>query len=100
MTQDERIQTRANEIAQEATATLTAIRELASEDVTDPYIDAPTLTRAVQSGILDAPQLKNNPFASGKIVTRVDSRGACIAIDSTSGDRFSESDRIASLKTL
>ena len=97
MTRDESIQTRVDELTKEATITLEAIRELAPKEVDDPFTDAPTLARAVQSGILDAPQLKNNSFAQGKIATRIDSRGACIAVEPISGDQINERDRIASL---
>ena len=82
----------------EATIMLEAVRELAPKKVRNPLADATTLARAVQSGILDAPQLKNNPFAPGKIVTQIDDRGACIAIDSISEYPMGESKRIASLR--
>jgi methylmalonyl-CoA mutase cobalamin-binding subunit len=98
MTQDSRIQTRKDELVTEAKIALDAIRALAPKKVRDPFADATTLARAVQSGILDAPQLKNNPFAPGKIVTQIDERGACIAIDAVSGYPMGESKRIASLK--
>jgi methylmalonyl-CoA mutase cobalamin-binding subunit len=97
MTQDDQIQNRMEELMQEATTTLEAIRELAPKGVADPLTDASNLTRAVQSGILDAPQLKQNPFAQGQIATRIDRRGACIAIEPTSGHPLSERDRIATL---
>jgi methylmalonyl-CoA mutase cobalamin-binding subunit len=97
MTQDDRIQARATELSREATTTLEAILELAPDDVADPWVDATTLTRAIQTGILDAPQLKNNPFGRGKIVARIDSRGACVAIEPTTGSPLSEHDRVATL---
>ncbi len=99
MTQDDRVQSRVAELTREAATTLEAIRELASEGVADPFADAATLTKAVQTGILDAPQLKNNPFGRGKIVTRIDPRGACIAVDPTTGSPLKEHDRIAGLST-
>jgi hypothetical protein len=74
MTQDERIQARMEELTQEAAITLEAIRNLAPKGVADPWVDATTLTRAIQTGILDAPQLKNNLFGRGKIQTRTDHR--------------------------
>jgi methylmalonyl-CoA mutase cobalamin-binding subunit len=95
MTQDNRVQTRVAELSREAAITLVAIRELAPAEVADPFVDAASLTRAVQTGILDAPQLKNNPFGRGRIVTRIDSSGACIAIEPTTGSPLSERDRIA-----
>jgi methylmalonyl-CoA mutase cobalamin-binding subunit len=97
MTQDERIQTRVDELTQEAAITLEAIRDLAPRGVADPWVDAATLTRAVQTGILDAPQLKNNLYGRGKIQTHTDHRGACIAIDHITRKPLNERDRIASL---
>jgi len=97
MTQDDRIQRRVAELTREAAATLEAIRELAPPGVADPLIDATTLALAVQTGILDAPQLRNNPFGRGQIVTRIDGRGACIAIEPSTGDPLSEGDRISTL---
>lgn len=97
MTQDDRVQTRAAELVQEAAVTLEAIRNLAPAGVADPFIDSTTLTRAVQTGILDAPQLKNNPFGRGKIVTSIDSSGASNAIEPTTGSTLNERDRIATL---
>jgi len=97
MTQDDRVQERAKELTREAAATLEAIRELATVGVADPLVDATTLARAVQTSILDAPQLKNNPCGRGQIVTRIDSRGACNAIEPTTGSPLSERDRITIL---
>ena len=38
---------------------------MAAPGVPDPLTDPATLARAVTLGILDAPQLRNNPFAHG-----------------------------------
>jgi len=97
MTPDDDIQKKVAELSQEATYTLKAIQKLAPTGVADPLVDAATLTRAVKTGILDAPQLKNNPFGRGQIVTRINHSGACIAIDPTTGSPLSESERIATL---
>jgi len=64
--------------------------------VPDPWSDAATLAKAVTAGILDAPQLKNNPFARGQIRTRTID-GKCVAVDSN-GHPMMESDRLASLR--
>ncbi len=95
MSMDETIQHRMSELTAEANVTLRAIQELADEDVSDPLSDASTLSKAVISGILDAPQLRNNPFAKGQIVTRnID--GACLVIDER-GKVLPEIKRIAAL---
>jgi hypothetical protein len=78
---DPRVQQRADELAAEAQITLDAIHRLGTTDVTDPFTDPATLARAVTTGILDAPHLRNNPFARGPVVTRIDRRGASVAVD-------------------
>jgi hypothetical protein len=80
MTADPRIQTRKTQLIAEATRTLDAIRSLAGPGVADPLTDPATLARAVTSGILDAPQLRNNPFARGQVRTQI-VNGACVAIE-------------------
>ena len=97
MTADPAIQERKEELICEAKVTLRAIRALAGSEVSDPFIDPHTLARAVTDGILDAPHLRNNPYARGQIVTRVDRRGACVAVDPATGRAQSEADRISHL---
>jgi hypothetical protein len=94
---DPAVQRRKEELIGEARATLGAIHRLAGPDVADPLTDPATLARAVTTGVLDAPHLRNNPFARGQIVTRVDPRGACVAVDPTTGEPLSEEERIATL---
>jgi hypothetical protein len=97
MTQDERIQERVEELTQEVKVTLQAICNLAPANAPDPLVDAQTLTRAVQTGILDAPQLQNNPYGCGQTNTRIDKRGACISIDPKTRKPIKEKDRIDTL---
>lgn len=92
MTADPAIRRRVSELVAEAKITLQAIASLAENDTADPFTDPGVLARAVQTGIMDAPQLRNNPFASGKIATRI-LDGACMAVDST-GQPISERDRL------
>lgn len=97
LTADPAVKRRCSELVREANVTLDAICALAGPDSSDPLQDPVVLSRAVESGILDAPQLGNNPYARGKIVTEFDDRGACLAIQPDSGQPVSEEDRIASL---
>jgi hypothetical protein len=92
MTADPRIQARCAELVAEAQVTLQAIRSLAGPGVIDPLTDPATLAKAVTSGILDAPQLKNNRFGRGKICTRI-LDGACVAVDA-SGQPITEEQRL------
>ncbi len=80
MTADPKVQNRKEELVAEAKITIKAIRDLAGEGVVDPWADAGVLARAVSLGILDAPQLKNNPFARGDVQTRI-VNGTCVAVD-------------------
>jgi len=95
MTGDPKVQSRVMALLDEARVTLSAIREIASNAVEDPFIDPRTLTRAVTSGILDAPHLQNNAFAYGRIRTRIID-GACVAVDEN-GEPISEGQRIGAL---
>ena len=95
LTCDPAIKTRVSTLMNEAQVTLDAIRGLAEDSAADPLIDPAILTRAVTSGILDAPHLKNNPFAKGKINTRIID-GACEVVNK-SGEAISESQRIGDL---
>ena len=73
------VQHRADELASEALLTLQAIRSIALPGTLNPFIDPVTLAKAVSLGILDAPQLRNNPFGRGQISTRI-VNGACVAV--------------------
>ena len=96
MTADPKIQARTGELVKESTVTLQAIRNLAGETVQDPWIDPNVLAKSVNLGILDAPQLKNNTYARGKIFTRI-IHGACVAVDAK-GNLISESERLSTIE--
>ena len=90
------IQARKSELVSDAQYTLEYVRTVAG-DVKDPFVDPQTLALVVTRGILDAPHLKNNPFARGDIFTRIDDRGACVAINPETGKALSESARLSQL---
>jgi methylmalonyl-CoA mutase cobalamin-binding subunit len=79
MTADPAIQARKRELIAQSRAMLEQICALAPASTPDPLADPATLARAVTGGILDAPQLKNNPFARGAVQTRI-VKGACVAL--------------------
>jgi methylmalonyl-CoA mutase cobalamin-binding subunit len=97
MAVDPDVQRRKEELVREAQGTLEVIRAMADPSVTDPLADAANLARTVTTGVLDAPHLCNNPFARGQIVTRIDGRGACVAVDPATGRAVSEEERIVKL---
>ena len=65
MTADPQVQERRQELVSEAQVTLGAICQLSPPGVSDPLTDPGTLARAVTSGIMDAPQLRSNPYGLG-----------------------------------
>jgi methylmalonyl-CoA mutase cobalamin-binding subunit len=97
MTADPAVQARKEELVREVEVILEGIRTLAGPETADPWTDPVVLARAVTVGILDAPHLRNNPFARGQIVTRVDARGACVAVDPNTGQDLPAGERIAEL---
>lgn len=94
MTADPLVQERKEELIAETHILLDAIRSL-SPDLDDPLSDPVTLARAVRIGLLDAPQLINNPHAAGAIRTR-SVEGAIRAVDEA-GRPLSERQRVAAV---
>jgi methylmalonyl-CoA mutase cobalamin-binding subunit len=94
MTADPAVQARKEELVNEAQVTLDAIRSLSSSGIGDPLTSPVALTKAVTTGILDAPHLRNNRFGRGQVVTRIDQRGACVPIDPATGCALTEGERI------
>lgn len=91
MTDDPLVLERKEELLAETNVLLGAIRSLGSGSV-HPLVDPDVLAEAVFMGLLDAPQLVNNPFARGAISTRsVD--GAIQAVDA-SGRTMAERERV------
>jgi len=93
LSHDQAIRTRVNKLKAEVKLTLQAIRGLSEKPLQDPLTDPATLSRAVELGILDAPQLKNNPFAPGLSRTAI-LDGACVEIEEN-GKPVSENQRLA-----
>jgi methylmalonyl-CoA mutase cobalamin-binding subunit len=95
---DERVLQRKEELMAEARITLDAIRSLSADPEADPFTDPTALTRAVTGGVLDAPDLRNNPFARGEIATHIDQRGACVTFDPIDKRPISEQERLDKLR--
>jgi hypothetical protein len=96
LTADTQVQARKTELVEQARVTLESIRSIAPASVSDPWIDPATLARSVSLGIIDAPQLGNNEFARGEILTLIDERGACVVVDAA-GKLVSEQERLRQL---
>lgn len=95
MLSDRVIQDRVEGLLSEAQVLLAAIQRLGADTAPDPLADPATLARAVQTGLLDAPQLLRNPFARGQIRTRA-LNGALVAVDEA-GRPLGEEERIRQL---
>jgi methylmalonyl-CoA mutase cobalamin-binding subunit len=92
MTVDPLVQERSQLLVDEASITLESIRRLARPDTGDPLTDPPTLTESVTRGVLDAPHLRNNAYARGRILSRVIG-GACHAVGKD-GKPIGEAERL------
>jgi methylmalonyl-CoA mutase cobalamin-binding subunit len=79
MAKDPMVTERKQELLAETNVLLDSIRSLGSKSP-HPLINPDVLTEAVDIGLLDAPQLVNNPFAKGAICTR-SIEGAIRAVD-------------------
>lgn len=90
---DEVVKTRKAELLDEAHYLLERIREIAPGGVDDPWVDPPTLARAVKLGILDAPHLLGSAVACGKTITRMVD-GASRAVDPSGGKPMTERQRL------
>jgi hypothetical protein len=95
MTGDPRVQRRKDELLADAAILLGAIAELGSSG-RDPFTDADVLARAVVIGLLDAPHLRGNAAARGRIVTRMIG-GACLAVDPLYREPIAEVERVAQI---
>jgi len=95
MTSDTKVVARKDELVKEASYTLEVIRGLGEGNSKDPLADAAVLAKAVTSGIMDAPQLRNNPFARGTDLTMIKD-GASVAVDEN-GKVMTEKDRLTKL---
>jgi methylmalonyl-CoA mutase cobalamin-binding subunit len=98
MTENIEIQARVLELIEQAEVTLEAIRALAQPGDPDPLTNPSVLARAVTTGILDAPQLKNNPYALGMDSTSADKRGAIVSVHHETRNQISEKERISQLR--
>lgn len=89
---DPLIEDRRDLLVNESKITIDAIRRLSPSTVDDPLVDPESLAKAVKLGIMDAPHLRNNPFAQGKIKTRIEN-GSCLVVDRF-GNPINETERL------
>lgn len=98
VTLDPRVQARKEELKREAMILVDGIRRLGKlmECEGDPLTNPKVLCRAVEIGLLDAPDLKGNPVARGELITQMID-GACYAIDPNTGEVWSEKERVEAI---
>ncbi len=94
MTLDTDVQTRKNELLEEANLLIDAIKSLGNS--INPLTDPKILCRAVEIGLLDAPDLKGNKYAKGAICTKI-INGACYTIETKTGKTINEKERIKNI---
>jgi hypothetical protein len=93
MTADPAVRRRKAELLADAATLLDAIARLETGG-RDPYTDPDVLAGAAEIGLLDAPHLRGNAAACGKVVTRMVG-GASLAVDPATGKPISENERVA-----
>ncbi|MBD3255981.1 MAG: methionine synthase [Candidatus Lokiarchaeota archaeon] len=92
---DERVLKRKNKLIKQAKWIVDIVPSLAKNQVeqTNPWINYRVLNRLVKYGIFDAPHLKNNSFAQGKIKTKIID-GGCYSWDINEDRKLDERKRI------
>ncbi len=95
LAEDMNVQKRKKELIEEAEIILDGIR-LLNRGAEDPLSDPTTLVRAIESGILDAPQLKGNSVARGELKTRM-VQSALFAYDEENARIIPEKERIETI---
>ncbi|MBC7320651.1 cobalamin B12-binding domain-containing protein [bacterium] len=89
---DEEVIARKEHLVKEAKILILAIKSLGTAN-RDPLTDPEVIAKAIKIGLLDAPHLKGNPSACGKVKTRI-INGGCDAVDDN-GLPISEEERIS-----
>ncbi len=95
---DNRILRRKEELINQAKWIIDLIPQLVKnkKELENPYITPNVLNRLVKYGIFDAPHLKNNKYALGKIKTKM-INGACYSWDNSLQKKYDEIQRIKDL---
>lgn len=98
LTWGSRVEARTNELISEARLLLDEIRRLDTTGEEDPLASPQIISKAIQQGLLDAPHLKGNSQAAGRLVTRVVD-GAVVAVDPETREPLNEEHRLQRLST-
>ncbi|NLY89819.1 MAG: cobalamin B12-binding domain-containing protein [Firmicutes bacterium] len=90
---DPAVQARRDELIDEAELLIETIQAMARSESDDPLTDPVVLQEAVRIGLLDAPQLKGNPEAAGRVRTGI-INGACRALSADGRRILGEEERL------
>ncbi len=91
---DQRVRERKEELKEEAWFLLDTLRKIGEREP-DPFLSPRVLAQAVRSGIFDAPHLRGNREAQGKMETRV--VGGVVRCVDAQGKILSERERVKAL---
>jgi hypothetical protein len=92
---DPLIQARKEQLKADSGLILDALTFIGS-DADDPHSNPKTIAKAIETGILDAPHFRGNPFLKGDILTR-NINGAWYAINPSTGEPIEEKSRLAEI---
>jgi hypothetical protein len=92
---DSQIFARKEQLVSEASLLLRVLAELPEDNALHPLLNPSTYELALKQGILDAPGLKGNSIARGRLQTQMID-GACYAVNEN-GDILSESNRLEAI---
>jgi hypothetical protein len=92
---DPQIFARKQQLVSDARLLLRVLAELPEDKTLHPLLNPATYKLALKQGILDAPGLKGNPIARGRLQTQM-IEGACYAVDEND-EIFSELERLEEL---
>ncbi|NQV17487.1 MAG: methionine synthase [Armatimonadetes bacterium] len=97
MSLDPDVQARKDKLKEEAFLLIDVIKslEISKDPLTDPII----LCKAVEIGLLDAPDLKGNKYAKGEVCTKM-INGACYAINPKTKEPIYEKERVNCIKEV
>ncbi|MFX1572927.1 MAG: methionine synthase [Promethearchaeota archaeon] len=95
---DNKIKKRKEELIKHAKWIINLIPHMAKDknELKNPYTNYKVLNRLVKYGIFDAPHLRNNKYALGKITTKI-INGACFSWDDSRQKKYDEIERIKNI---
>jgi methylmalonyl-CoA mutase cobalamin-binding subunit len=96
LTDNPKVRSRKEELQSEAKILLGELKRRGADESDDPWSDPDIISGAIKNGLLDTPHFQGNPHLCGKITTRLID-GAWYAIDRDTGEKITETERIANL---